>query len=401
MHDITFEEDKIQVMNELIRKISDDLFASKITREELAKYIGIAKSTLSDILNGHTEISFIYLVKIIMRLYEQPAPEIKNGMIFDYLSYAKPENKREALEYAAFRREFDSLKELIADELTSPTELNREWASVYQVIYEHCRDKQGNEPKYDPYTFYDDLDSKKSEVSSKEMKIFIEILLCQTLYQMKEYKLLFKRIVRVEKKALKISNKFIRNSYLVRIKEGMCVTYLMQNEIENARKQSIELFKICDKNPNFAIQKANAFYNLGESYIFEDYRRSKKYLECALLMLNDVKFKDNEDIKRKIQRVNNTLIFLKIHHYRDIQDVYSGLDKDGHVYLELRKGNKEKAEMYLLEIEKENGSLNEFQTCYMGLARNDKYLLEKSHNMFLEKKSLFYANLPKLYLGYN
>ena len=79
--------------------------------------------------------------------------------------------------------------------------------------------------------------------------------------------------------------------------------------------------------------------------------------------------------------------------------MYSGLDKDGHVYLELQKGNKEQAEMYLLEIEKENGALNEFQTCYMGLARNDKSLIEKSYMMFLQKKSLFYANLPKLYLG--
>ncbi len=400
MHEITFEEDRKYVMSEIIRKITDDLFASKITREELAKYIGIAKSTLSDILNGHTEISFIYLVKIMMRLYEQQAPEIKNDMIIEYLTYAKPENKREALEYAAFRREFDSLKELIDEELKSSTDVNREWAEIYQIIYEHCRDKQDSEPKYDPYAFYDELDKKKKDVSSNEMKILIEILLCQTLYQMKEYKLLFKRIVRVEKKAQKISNKYIRSSYLVRIKEGMCVTYLMQNEIEKARKNSIELFKICDKNPNFEIQKANSFYNLGESYIFEDYKRSKKYLECALTVLNDGSFKDNDDIKRKIQRVKNTLIFLKIHHYRDLHDVPPDLDKDGYAYLELKKGNKEKAETYLLEIEKENGALNEFQTCYMGLARNDKYLLEKSHKMFLEKKSLFYAKIPQLYLGY-
>ncbi|MCU5584636.1 AimR family lysis-lysogeny pheromone receptor, partial [Bacillus toyonensis] len=224
MHEITFEEDRKYVMSEIIRKITDDLFASKITREELAKYIGIAKSTLSDILNGHTEISFIYLVKIMMRLYEQQAPEIKNDMIIEYLTYAKPENKREALEYAAFRREFDSLKELIDEELKSSTDVNREWAEIYQIIYEHYRDKQDSEPKYDPYAFYDELDKKKKDVSSNEMKILIEILLCQTLYQMKEYKLLFKRIVRVEKKAQKISNKYIRSSYLVRIKEGMCVT---------------------------------------------------------------------------------------------------------------------------------------------------------------------------------
>ena len=53
-------------------------------------------------------------------------------------------------------------------------------------------------------------------------------------------------------------------------------------------------------------------------------------------------FTGDKDIERKMRRIKSTIIFLKIHHYQDIQEVYSGLDKDGHVYLELQKGNKEK-----------------------------------------------------------
>ncbi|MFP3607997.1 hypothetical protein, partial [Paraburkholderia sp. SIMBA_053] len=82
-------------------------------------------------------------------------------------------------------------------------------------IYEHCREKDEDEPKYDPYNFYDDLDDLKSVIATKEMKTLIEILKCQTLYQMKEYKVLFKRIAKVEKKINKTVNKFIRNSHLV------------------------------------------------------------------------------------------------------------------------------------------------------------------------------------------
>lgn len=395
MNNILITNEKDQVMTELLKRINDDLFAHKITNNELASYLGVAKSTVSSILNGKTEMSFNYLVKIIMRIYKKPFVPLNNDMISLYLIYAKPENRREALEYAAFRREFDSLKEIVNIEKTSTTEINQEFADVYDIIYKHCKSVD----EYSPEDFYDELEESKSNVSSYEMKVLIDILLCQTLYQTKEYKKLFKRIRIAEKNVKEIRNKFIYNSFLVRIKEVLIVSHMMQNEIKKARSTCIELLNMCDTNNNFYLQKANSYYNMGESYIFEDYSKSKMFLEKSLSILNDDVFIGDKDIERKKKRIQNTIIFLKIHHYRDIQDVYPGLDKDGHVYLELRKGNKEKAEKYLLEIEKENGSLNEFQTCYMGLARNDKSLIEKSYMMFLQKKSLFYANLPKLYLG--
>lgn len=395
MDNIMIINKKDQVMMELLKKINDDLFASKITNNELASYLGIAKSTVSSILNGKTEMSFNYLIKIMMKIHKRPYVALKDSMISDYLLYAKPENRREALEYAAFRREFHSLKMITDIEKSSTTEINQEFAKVYEIVFKHCKDVE----KYSPEDFYDELEECKSNVSSCEMKVLIDILLCQTLYQTKEYKKMFKRISIAEENVKEIKNKFIYNSFLVRIKEVLIVTYMMQNEVKQARLTCNELLNMCDSNNGFFIQRANSYYNIGESYIFEDYLKAKMFLEKSLSVLNDEMFTGDKDIERKKGRVKSTLIFLKIHHYRDIEDVYSELDKDGHVYLELQKGNKEKAEMYLLEIEEENGSLNEFQTCYMGLARNDKSLIEKSYMMFLQKKSLFYANLPKLYLG--
>ncbi|PEC71368.1 transcriptional regulator [Bacillus thuringiensis] len=395
MDNILVSREKDQVMTDLLRKINDDLFALKITNNELASYLGIAKSTVSSILSRKTEISFNYLIKIIMKIYKKPYVTLRDDIISDYLMYAKPENRREALEYAAFRREFDSLKVLIDIEKSSNTEINREFAKIYEIVYKHCKDVE----EYSPEDFYDELEECKSHVLSWEMKVLIDILLCQTLYQTKEYKKLFKRISIAKKNVKEIKNKFIYNSFLVRIKEVLIVTYMMQNEVRKARLTCIELMDMCDGNSSFFMQKANSYYNMGESYIFEDYSKAKMFLEKSLSVLSDEMFTGDKDIERKTRRIKSTIIFLKIHHYQDIKEVYSGLDKDGHVYLELQKGNKEQAEMYLLEIEKENGALNEFQTCYMGLARNDKSLIEKSYMMFLQKKSLFYANLPKLYLG--
>ncbi|MFJ8216465.1 AimR family lysis-lysogeny pheromone receptor [Bacillus cereus] len=397
MQDVILNMQKQQVMSKILTKLRDDLFSSKVTRSDLASYIGIAKSTLSDILNEHTEVSFIYLIKMIMKIYDNPFPDLKDDMIMNYLIYAKPENRREALEYSLFQRDFDFLNDLIAKDISSKTEENQEWARVYGLIYKHLTDTEN----YDPYVFHEELEEYKIVVKTKEMKVLIDILICQTLYQLEEYKVLFKRIGRIEKDIKEISNKYIRSSFQVRLREGINVTYLMQNKIEKARKGCISLLEVCDKHVNFSIQKSNALFNLGESYIFENYVQSKHFLERSLLELDNGKFLHNEKIKRKARKIQDTLTFLKIYHYRDLDTLPNVLNKDDQVFFEFKNGNLITAELLLCEILNENGTLDSFTTCYLGLVRNDRSLIEKSYRMFLDKNNLFYANLPKLHLGDN
>ncbi len=395
MQESTIVKTKEQTMKDLLKKINDDLFASKITNCELALYLGIAQSTLSSILNGKTEISFIYLVKIIMKLYDKSFVSMEEQMISDYLAFAKPENKREAFEYAAFQRQFDSLKKLIESEKNSPTIANKECAKVYDIIYTHFKVNE----KYEPADFYDDLESCKNEITTNEMKILIGILMCQALYQMKEYKRLFKRITPIEIKVKKIFNNYKRDSYLARIKEGLIVTYMMQNKVDLARVICNDLLEICDKNPAFIIQKANSLYNIGESFLFESYSRAKFHLEQSLLILEKNFSEGDKDIERKKRRIKSTIIFLKIHHYRDLDTLPDILDDDDQAYLEFKRGNYQASESILLKMKETQGYLNEFQTLFLGLARNDRELIEISHRMFIEKKSFFYANLAKIYLG--
>lgn len=397
MHEMILGTEKQQVMSKILTRLRDDLFTSKVTRSDLASYIGVAKSTLSDILNEHTEISFIYLIKMIMKIYDNPFPDLKDDMIMNYLIHAKPENRREALEYSLFQRDFDFLNVLIEKDSSSKTEENQEWARVYGLIYKHLNDTKN----YDPYVFHEELEEYKSEVKTKEMKVLIDILICQTLYQLEEYTVLFKRIGRIEKEINKISNKYIKSSFYVRLKEGMNVTYLMQNKVEKARESCISLLEVCDKHVNFSIQKSNALFNLGESYIFENYVQSKHFLERSLLELDNEKFSQNEKIKRKVRKIQDTLTFLKIYHYRDLDTLPKALNKDDQAFLEFKNGNLITTEILLSEILIENGTLDSFTTCYLGLVRNDRSLIEKSYRMFLDKNNLFYANLPRLYLGDN
>ena len=82
-----------------------------------------------------------------MKIYKKPYVTLRDDIISDYLMYAKPENRREALEYAAFRREFDSLKVLIDIEKSSNTEINREFAKIYEIVFKHCKDVEEYSPE--------------------------------------------------------------------------------------------------------------------------------------------------------------------------------------------------------------------------------------------------------------
>ena len=83
---------------------------------------------------------------------------------------------------------------------------------------------------------------------------------------------------------------------------------MMQNEVRKARLTCIELMDMCDGNSNF-YAKANSYYNMGESYIFEDYSKAKMFLEKSLSVLSDEMFTGDKDIERKTRRIKSTIIF--------------------------------------------------------------------------------------------
>ncbi|PEB52490.1 hypothetical protein COO03_11960 [Bacillus sp. AFS098217] len=392
-------------MQVLLNKLHDDLYAVGITNEDLAKLWGVSSGNVSRIFNGHIQISFCFLTKTLIHLYEDHV--IRRDIVREYLKFAKPENVKEAMEYLSFRGEFGMLKELIVkekkriDQKRKEKEKNEqkyletdddEWIEIYDLIYR--RNMEADKLSLDE--FDDLLEEKRYEVSSKEMMIFIDILRCQTAYQLRNYKSLFKRMKKIEKRVSKIKNKFIRTSYTVRLKEGMNAVLLMDSQILKVRDNSFSLLEICNNEPNFVIQKANAHYNIAESYIFENYTQSKFHFEQALYTLG---CSFNKEIQRRKRAVERTLNFLKIYHNKDLDTLYGDLDLPEEAFLAIRKRNIKLALEILAKIKEEKGFLNEFSTFYLGLAKNDVRIIEKSLEMFIANNSNFYAKLPKIHLG--
>lgn len=397
-------EDKNKMQTWLI-KLQNDLSAADITNEKLADLFDVSASSVSRKLKGQVQMSFSFLVKLLNHLYDRY--NIQRDIIKEYLPQAKVESLKEAAEYLAVRGEFEMLNDMLKKESEKfDLEIEKvksnkkkvqylfkckEWIDVYEII---C--KKSLEKEVDLTEIEDLLEEKQEEVTSKEMQILIEILICQISYQQRDYKSLFKKMTKLEKRVNKLPNEFLANSFKARLKEGAGIVYLMDDQIEQARNSANSLLVLCETNKEFVLQKSNAHCTLAESYIFSDYEISKLNFEKSLELLHTL---SNNEAKRKIHRIQATLNFLKIYHNRDLDTLMGVLDKEEQAFLEIRRGNNEEAIRILKEIEIENNGLGEFSTFYLGLAKNDITLVIKSLELFLLNGNKFFSRLPKKYLG--
>ena len=189
--------------------------------------------------------------------------------------------------------------------------------------------------------------------------------------------------------------KFLRQSFTIKINESIHATYLSLCKIKETREYASYLMKYLGEPGKYPIPQASALNVLGESYIFEDYNKAKMYLEKALHALGDT---FNDKMENKKRCIMNTLNFLNLYHGKDLENLYLA-DPAEIAFLEIKKGNKEKAIEILNGLEKENGKLSAFQLCYMGIAKDERKLIEKSLKEFEEHGNIFYTQLPKKYLG--
>jgi hypothetical protein len=384
---LLLKQKKTKTLNKLIMKLDSELSAQKITYTKLSKVWGIRVSGVSDVFRGEREISLCYLAKTLVLLYEDH--KTRRDMLEMYLDVAKPENSREAMEYLSLRGEFDLLKTLIEREKGSDTIENKEWACVYDLIYLNSQEEIGL------LDYHEELEEIKEENSNEDMKVLIGILLCYTSYQLGDYRLLTKRMTKLEKKAFRIKNKFIKKCHNVRIKEGLASIKLTSDELHEARDICDKVLILCENEPHLLINKARALWLKAESFIFDDYEQSLILFNEALEILKD---NINPEILKKKKKIIKTMQFLKIYHNRDLDTL--GIMEDGErVFYEIRMGNLEQAIEILMSIENKNGQLSSFELVYLGMAKNDREIIKQGLRKFEKKNSLFYARFAKKELG--
>lgn len=384
------KEQKGKTLRKILSKIDTGLAAKKITYTQLSKCWGISVSGVSDVFSGEREISFYYLAKTLVLLYEDHSRRCE--LLLKYLEVAKPENLREALEYLTLRGEFDLVAMLVSKEQDSDTPENREWSRVYNLIHQNSQRKDIT--KESLMNYYDSLEEEMENNSNVEMKILIDILLCYTSYQLGDYRLINKRLDKLTSKVAKIKNKFIKKCYKVRIEEGLAAIYLTSDQLDEVRKRCDISLDLCKDEAHLRLNKARALWLKAESFIFDDYEQSLSLFHEALELLDD---NVNPEVAKKRNAIIKTIQFLKIYHNRDLDTL--GIMRDGErAFFEIRIDNSEVAIEILTNIEKNKG-LSSFELVYLGMARNDREIIKQGLRKFEEKNSLFYARFPKKELG--
>ena len=191
------------------------------------------------------------------------------------------------MEDLALRGKFDLLIEVINSELQSKVSENKEFASVYLIIYKRYIGELNAK------LYYKALHIASKSVKTIEMELLTEILLCQAQYQTGNYTALNERLKSIETKIDKISNKYLRECFKLRYREAIAVTSLQGGEVDEARNVCIKLIDDLEWDNYFSFPKVNAYLKLGESYVFSvgEYENSKYYLEKTLQVIGDKRLK--------------------------------------------------------------------------------------------------------------
>ncbi|PEO88133.1 hypothetical protein CN571_15645 [Bacillus pseudomycoides] len=381
------KESNKALMSSLVSRLDGERCVAGIKKKDLAAHWAVVPSVVTDVFKGRIQMSFCYLSRTHDLLKKGNVS--KSNDITHYIRAAKLENLLEAMEYLALCGEFNTLEEVVEKVKEKG---NIEWAEVYDLLSKRYTSKS------DYAGLYKKIKAKEKQVKSLEMSILIELILCQALYQCGNYTLLSDRLKDIKKNINSIQNKYIKKTFKIRLQDAIGVISLQRGEVQKSRKACLEVLKASESDSTYKIAEITSLGKLGESYMFEDYDVSKNYLETAIIKIDSIPFCFGLEKKKK--KVIDTLNFLKVYHWKDIEGLEEKLTGMELALFLVRKGDVKRAEQVLLDLEMKNGQLSDLQTFVLALAKNsDNELLKKSLRMCEENGNIFFAYLPKKELG--
>lgn len=381
------KESSKALMSILVSRLDGERYVAGIKKKDLATHWGVVPSVVTDVFKGRIQMSFCYLSRMHDLL--KKGNESKANDIAHYIKAAKLENLQETMEYLSLSGEFNTLEKVVEKVKEKG---NIEWAEVYELLSKRYTSKS------DYVELYKQIKAKEKQVKSLEMSILIELILCQALYQCGNYTLLSDRLKDIKNNINTIQNKYIKKTFKIRLHDAIGVIALQRGEVQKARKSCLEVLKASESDTTYKIAEITSLGKLGESYIFEDYEVAKNYLETAISKIGVLS--SCVGLERKKKQINNTLNFLKVYHWKDIERLEEKLTGMELALFLVKKGDVKGAERVLLDLETKNGKLSDLQMFVLALARNsNKDLLKKSLAMCEENGNIFYSFLPKKELG--
>lgn len=371
----------------ILEKIHKDLYYKGISNRKLADMFNTSHSTINDMMSGKREFDFSIYTGILNLLYPDNHQLIKNE-VFNFCHTTKRKNNLPLeLEYTNLTGELELMKNLIERGKTSDNKANREFCSVYELLYLRNAEKKSKEEYLQEVRSR--IQNTNTKKMSTEIKILLEFALIYAFFDLGEYEVVYNYTKDLEPLINKVTNPYFHYTFCLRKKEMIASCLHKDNKLEESREICEKIINN-DKN-HFPLTKAIAFGLIGESYILTDFEKSKRFLERSLQC---VESQCNEKMKYRYLKVKNTLDFLHIHWKMNL-DKINPVDPLELAYLYIQKGNKEKAIMILKKIREESPTVSPFWMYYWGIATEDREMLKKSFFEFLHKKNPYYAKLPQ------
>ncbi|MDX5960976.1 AimR family lysis-lysogeny pheromone receptor [Bacillus cereus group sp. BfR-BA-00331] len=368
-----------------LANIIDQIDFQRKNRETIAKSLGISGPAFSKNLSGKTELGFLNMVKLVEDLFENPFE--KAYMIHEFCRRTNSKkNIRIAMEYGNALGDLELLRIAIQRGITSNNVKTYEWACVYELVWMRSKKIISNA------SFIEELEErKKSKIAkNEEMKIMLDILTLYTMYDLRDFKILNKRIENLQCKIEKISNKFIRDLYSNRVREWYAYALLMDEQIEKSREVCHSILNVYDDHGYLHLLKVSALGYLGESYV-DNYEQAIWYLNKGINLLNQCQFEKAQNRKKDFLNMRS---YLRMIHGKEMHDLQIYDEGEWSLYY-IVTGNRERAIHILRNKELIDGSLSPMKLCYLGWALEDREILKKSIELFCSQGCKFYSYLPR------
>jgi hypothetical protein len=327
--------------------------------------------------------SFDILLRVVEEVFD--CKDVK-PIMKSYCKTLKPNCKtaRRSLEYAIMNQMPDLLESMLKKLESSSNKESQEWAKVYRY------EQQRREGIVNKMNIVDDLYKEQDKIKTPEMKFFSKIVQYYCYYNLRQIDIMKQIMINSEGLVDKITDEYIFNSYLSRLK-------LIQLDVDlhtGKTNEAIELGEFvisnsCQKNLVFLahLQVGNA--NITRSLQTAVHHYSKALSLCEELKITGVNL---QLVKRGLNFVNSywgkKAEYLDLDS-RDISDIHEV------AFNYISEGNSTRGIQILDSINHEEMSSYQlgFHHFYRGLATKEKKYFYQSVEHFNSIGEKFYKQI--------
>ncbi|PGV86857.1 AimR family lysis-lysogeny pheromone receptor [Bacillus thuringiensis] len=373
-------------MKKLSKEIDNYLSSKNKTYTDLAKEIGVAKSTVSNWINKDKELSIYTFSKITHVVFTNDKDK-QEQKIIEYLKTLDDRlNINVKVAFAlAHLNDHSTLMEQIYEMCEENNDLEmKRLGNVFNLYIERLNGKNVRE-------VYLNIEKARAKNNKKnyDIEIFCDILSMLILCDLGDFGLMEGYKIRIEDNIKLVTNVYLKQLYEFWVKELWSYAVLRKDKNLEFERENRQLRMSKDLN-FFPVMEALLNIRCGENVMFSDYKKALYFFQEALYVLNGAK----SSLKYNIAL--NDINFIRIVWWKDLDKIdFEKLHLAEYALYLIKLGKFQQAIYILEQIRLKNGELTPLQTCYMGMAKKDVHLIKKSIDMFKANNDFLYVKFAE------